>query len=126
MISLLSKGLYDLNYRLKVLSPKTVTWGLGVRLQHFVCLVAQFCPSLYDPMDSGPPGSFVHGDSPVFLPEESPWTEESGGLQYTESRRVRHHLATDTRLLLLAFRNRPWKSLFLLFLFFKVAVVFSV
>ena len=64
LISLLSKGLYDLNYRLKALSPKTVTWGLGVRLQHFVCLVAQLCPSLYPRMDSSLPGSSVHGDSP--------------------------------------------------------------
>ena len=28
--------------------------------------------------------------TPVFLPEESPWTEESGGLQSTGSQRVRH------------------------------------
>ena len=24
----------------------------------------QSCPTLYDPMDYGPPGSFVHGNSP--------------------------------------------------------------
>ena len=29
-----------------------------------VCLVAQLCPTLYDPMDYSPPGSSVHGDSP--------------------------------------------------------------
>ena len=29
-----------------------------------VCLVAQQCPSLCDPMDCSPPGSSVHGDSP--------------------------------------------------------------
>ena len=29
-----------------------------------LCLVAQSCLTLYDPMDSSPPGSFVHGDSP--------------------------------------------------------------
>ena len=28
------------------------------------CLVAQSCPTLCDPMDCSPPGSFVHGDSP--------------------------------------------------------------
>ena len=29
-----------------------------------MCLVAQSCPSLCDPMDCSPPGSSVHGDSP--------------------------------------------------------------
>ena len=29
-----------------------------------LCLVAQSCPSLCDPLDSSPPGSSVHGDSP--------------------------------------------------------------
>ena len=29
-----------------------------------VCLVTQSCLTLCDSMDSGPPGSFVHGDSP--------------------------------------------------------------
>ena len=29
-----------------------------------VCLVAQLCPILCDPMDCSPPGSSVHGDSP--------------------------------------------------------------
>ena len=29
-----------------------------------MCLVAQLCPTLYDPMDCSPPGSSVHGDSP--------------------------------------------------------------
>ena len=28
--------------------------------------------------------------TPVFLPEEFPWTEESGGLQSMVSQRVRH------------------------------------
>ena len=28
--------------------------------------------------------------TPVFLPGESPWTEESAGLQPTKSQRVRH------------------------------------
>ena len=30
-----------------------------------VCLVAQWCPTLCDPIDYSPPGSSVHGDSPV-------------------------------------------------------------
>ena len=29
-----------------------------------MCLLAQLCPTLYDPMDCSPPGSSVHGDSP--------------------------------------------------------------
>ena len=29
-----------------------------------LCLVTQLCPTLYDPMDCGPPGSSVRGDSP--------------------------------------------------------------
>ena len=29
-----------------------------------VCSVARLCPTLRDPMDCSPPGSFVHGDSP--------------------------------------------------------------
>ena len=28
------------------------------------CLVTQSCPTLCDPMDCGPTGSLVHGDSP--------------------------------------------------------------
>ena len=32
--------------------------------------------------------------TPVFLPAESPWTEEPGGLQSTGSQRVRHSWAT--------------------------------
>ena len=29
-----------------------------------LCLVAQLCPILCDPMDCNPPGASVHGDSP--------------------------------------------------------------
>ena len=29
-----------------------------------LCLVAQLCPTLFDPMDYSPPGSSVHGNSP--------------------------------------------------------------
>ena len=34
--------------------------------------------------------------TPVFMPGESPWTEESGGLQSMGSQRVRHEQATNT------------------------------
>ena len=30
----------------------------------YLCLVTQLCPTLCDPMDCSPPGSFVHEDSP--------------------------------------------------------------
>ena len=32
-------------------------------LKPYVCLVAQSCLTLCDPMDYSPPSSFVHGDS---------------------------------------------------------------
>ena len=35
-----------------------------IRNRTAVCLVAQLCLTLYDPMDCNPPGSSVHGDSP--------------------------------------------------------------
>jgi len=31
---------------------------------YMLCLVAQSCPTLYNPMDCSPPGSSVHGNSP--------------------------------------------------------------
>ena len=34
-------------------------WELLV--SNALCLVAQLCPTLCDPMDCSPPGSFVHG-----------------------------------------------------------------
>ena len=38
---------------------------MGSTLFHIVlCLVAQSCPTLCNPMDCSPPGSSVHGDSP--------------------------------------------------------------
>ena len=39
--------------------------GRGAMIQSFcVCLVAQSCPTLCDPMDYSPPGSSVHRGSP--------------------------------------------------------------
>ena len=38
-----------------------VAYCVGVRVHVCVCLVAQLCPTLCDPMDCGPPGSSVHG-----------------------------------------------------------------
>ena len=35
-----------------------------IRNRTAVCLVAQLCLTLYDPMDCNPSGSSVHGDSP--------------------------------------------------------------
>ena len=38
---------------------------LGIKLPRAVlCLVAQLCPSLCNPMDCSPPGYSAHGDSP--------------------------------------------------------------
>ena len=34
------------------------------KFQYVLCLVAQSCLTLCDPMDCSPPGSSVHGDSP--------------------------------------------------------------
>ena len=37
---------------------------LRILLVRVLCLVAQLCPTLCDPMDCSPPGSSVHGNSP--------------------------------------------------------------
>ena len=37
--------------------------GIG-NILYMLCLVAQSCPTLCNPMDCSPPGSSVHGDSP--------------------------------------------------------------
>ena len=42
-----------------------VNYCLGISTWiYMLCLVAQSCLTLCDPMDYGPPGSSVHGDSP--------------------------------------------------------------
>ena len=43
---------------------KTVQFPQKIRNKTAVCLVAQLCLTLYNPMDCNPPGSSVHGDSP--------------------------------------------------------------
>ena len=45
--------------------------------------------------------------TPVFLPGESPWTEEHGGLQSTALQRVRHTWMTKHRT---AQRKKQWKQ----------------
>ena len=42
---------------------KTSLWELCA-VCCVLCLVAQLCLTLYDPLDCSPPGSFVYGDSP--------------------------------------------------------------
>ena len=58
----------QLQVRFKRLSKKTVkilTWMIPINKKlASCCLVAQLCPTLYDPTDCSPPGSSVHGDSP--------------------------------------------------------------
>ena len=43
---------------------KKKLWYIQYRGIHMMCLVAQLCPVLCDPMDCNPPDSSVHGDSP--------------------------------------------------------------
>ena len=54
-------------------------WSLTWRILSIIliacamlCLVTQPCPTLYDPMDYSPPGSSVHGDSPI---KKEYWSE---------------------------------------------------
>ena len=54
-------------------------WSLTWRILSIIliacamlCLVTQSCPALYDPMDYSPPGSSVHGDSPI---KKEYWSE---------------------------------------------------
>ena len=46
-----------------------------------------------------------HGNPPVFLPGESPWTEEAGGLQSMGSQRVRRNWMTKHSTRKYAFRS---------------------
>ena len=43
----------------------------------------------------------------VFLPGESPWTEEPGGLQFTGLQRVRHDLATEPMIGIVSMEQAP-------------------
>ena len=46
----------------------------GIVFSVCVCVCAQLCPTLYDPMECSPPGSSVHGISQVkILKNESPF-----------------------------------------------------
>ena len=48
-------------------------------------------PGLEDPLEKG----MATQSNRIRMPIESPWTEEPGGLQSTESQRVRHDWATN-------------------------------
>ena len=41
-----------------------INWELSLTNIYcaMLCFITQLCPTLYDPMDSNPPSSFVHGD----------------------------------------------------------------
>ena len=41
--------------------PPGMQIGTATMENSMVVLVTQSCPTLFDPMDCGPPGSFVHG-----------------------------------------------------------------
>ena len=43
---------------------KKIKYTEAIKYLLCVCLVAQLCPILCNPMDYSPPGSSVHGDSP--------------------------------------------------------------
>ena len=47
----------------KALTSKVTVLGDSAFKEVYVCVceVAQSCPTLYDPVDCSPPGSFVHG-----------------------------------------------------------------
>ena len=62
-----------------------VAQGLRIRLQCRRCGRHGF-----DPWVGKMPWRRAWQPTPVSLPGESPWTEEPGGLQSTESQRVRH------------------------------------
>ena len=49
----------------KILTPSAVVNGIRASRVCLVCLVTQLCLILYDCMDSSPPGSSVHRDSPA-------------------------------------------------------------
>ena len=52
----------------------------------------------FDPWAGKIPWRWSWQPTPVFLPEESPWTEEPGGLQPIGSQRVRHYSCNWTHM----------------------------
>ena len=50
----------DVLGRSKLEQPRGINWEIGIDICA-VCLVAQSCPTLCDPMDCSLPGSSVHG-----------------------------------------------------------------
>ena len=55
-----------------------------------LCLVAQPCPPLCDPMDCRPPGSSAHGDSPASILEHAAMPASRGSSQPRDSIPVSH------------------------------------
>ena len=49
---------------LNISSEEELTRCREVFFIFVLCLVAQLCPTLFNPIDCSPPGSSVHGDSP--------------------------------------------------------------
>ena len=49
---------------LVLMLPSFLFWPTYPYVYPCLCLVAQLCSTLGDPMDCSPPGSSVHGDSP--------------------------------------------------------------
>ena len=67
-----------------------------IRLNFLTTLLTRRNPShiylrhRFNPRTGKIPWRMIRQPTPVFLPGESPWTEEPGGLQSTASQRVRH------------------------------------
>ena len=72
--------------------------GIGYTLQYpWASLVAQMVrnlPAMQETWVGKIPWRRAWQSTPVFLPGESPWTEEPGGLQSMGSQSVRHDWAT--------------------------------
>ena len=71
----------------------------------------------FDPWVGKIPWRKAWQPTPVFLPRESPWTEESGGLQSMGSQRVEHNWATKTSTSQMplgaesSFQSTPWPQI---------------
>ena len=62
----------------------------GGHLAAMLCLVAQLCPTLWDPMDFSPPGSSVYGISQARIPEWVTMPSSRGSSQPRDGTQVCH------------------------------------
>ena len=86
-------------------SGRSAGEGIGYPLQYsWVSLVARLVkilPAMWETwvwsLGQEDPLEKEMATTPIFLPGESPWTEEPGGLQFMGSQRVGHDWASFTR-----------------------------